>query len=227
MATIGNLVDLLLFYRAERELFNRMVCVMGKSSQQVKKSIALWLMLEEIGYHDLIRIIYSHDNKTIEAVFNEALKCLECIKPNAAEPTLLDDATPAVFQGLLDDPMSSRFFYYNREFMYKRYIHIMETVCSKIFGEAAAIEVDESGMRPVVGPAGQLFGQGRSSSSGVAVASEINSTEPAGGSEAAIESNLLNPDASEFYPEDARTMFLTFSKGYPLTRQEIIHFFTS
>ncbi|KAJ6308631.1 hypothetical protein OIU76_018253 [Salix suchowensis] len=41
----------------------------------------------------------------------------------------------------------------------------------------------------------------------------------------------LNPDASKFYPgqtpEDSRTMFLTFSLGHPLSRDEIIDFLTS
>ncbi|XP_031273819.1 uncharacterized protein LOC116132304 isoform X1 [Pistacia vera] len=209
MARVGALVDLLLFYTLERSLFNRMVRIIGKTSLEVKRTIALWLVLEEIGYHDLIRTIYSYDNKTIEALSNEALQCLECMKPDALEPTVLHDNP--VFQGLLDEPMNFRFFYYNREFIYKRYMHIMETVCNKIFGDTAAIEVDESGLRPVVRP----FIESSS-------AAAINVTPR--------ESNL-NAEASEFHPtqspEDAKTMFLTFSKGHPLTREEIVNFFTS
>ena len=147
MPGIGTLVDLLLFYTLERVLFNRMVGSMGKNSQEVKRAMALWLMLEEIGYHELIRMIHSYDDNTIEAFFNEALQCLEFIQPNAASPTESDD-TP-VFLGLFDEPMNFRFFYYNREFMYKRYVRIMETFCDKIIGENAATEVDESGMKPV------------------------------------------------------------------------------
>ncbi|KAH7549642.1 hypothetical protein JRO89_XS13G0060200 [Xanthoceras sorbifolium] len=201
MARIGTLVDLLLFYSLERSLFNRMVCKMGKNPHQVKRTIALWLMLEEIGYHDhLIRTIHSHDDKTIEAFFYEALRCLECIKPNniAIEPTVFNE------------PIN----YYNREFMHKRFMHIMGTVCDKIFGERAAIEVDMSGMRPVpvmVRPIEEVsapnYGLGPRQTN-------------------------LNPEASDFYPgvqipEDARTMFLTFSKGHPLSRHEIVNFFTS
>ncbi|XP_022736669.1 uncharacterized protein LOC111289686 [Durio zibethinus] len=221
MPGIGTLVDLLLFYTLERILFNRMVGSMGKNSQQVKTAMALWLMLEEIGYHDLIRMIHSYDDNTIEALFNEALQCLEFIQPNAASPTEPDD-TP-VFLGLLDEPMNFRFFYYNREFMYKRYLHIMETVCDKIFGENAAIEVDESGMKPLARPLGEGSTSQASSESNYLV--QINQ-----GSEAPKLSNL-NPGADEFRPgqtpEDTRTMFLTFSKGHPLSREEIVHFFTS
>ncbi|KAI9174233.1 hypothetical protein LWI28_014354 [Acer negundo] len=210
MAEIGTLVDLLLFYTLERSLFNRMVCKMGKNPHQVKTTIALWLLLEEIGYHDLIRTIHSHHETTIEALFNEALLFLECIKSTISiERTALIYNSP-VFYLLFNEPMNQRFSYYNREFMYKRFMHIMGTVCDKIFGERAAIEVDMSGMRPVP-----------------LVRVAINEE----GSSPTSQTNL-NPEASEFYPrhivpEEARTMFVTFSKGYPLSRHEIVNFFTS
>ncbi|XVF51782.1 hypothetical protein PTKIN_Ptkin04bG0212300 [Pterospermum kingtungense] len=217
MTGIGTLVDLLLFYTLERVLFNRIVGSMGKNSQQVKRAMALWLTLEEIGYHELIRMIHSYDDNTIEVLFNESLQCLEFIQPNAPAPTEPDD-TP-VFLGLFDEPMSFRFFYYNREFMYKRYLHIMETVCDKIFGENAAIEVDESGMKPVLA---RPLGEGSSESNQALLEQGVESPKV----------SILNPGASEFRPgrqtpEDTRTMFLTFSKGHPLSREEIIHFFTS
>lgn len=219
MTGIGTLVDLLLFYTLERVLFNRMVRSMGKNPQQVKTAMALWLMLEEIGYHELIRMVHSYDDDNIiEALFNEALQCLEFIQPNAAAPTTepADEEDTPVFLGLFDDPVSFRFFYYNREFMYKRYVHIMETVCDKIFGENAAIEVDESGMKPVARPLGEGSNQ---------------ALLEQGGHEASSKLSNLNPGANEFRPgqthEDTRTMFLTFSKGHPLSREEIVHFFTS
>ncbi|XP_011001501.1 PREDICTED: uncharacterized protein LOC105108760 [Populus euphratica] len=227
MAGIGSLVDLLLFYTLERILYNRMVCSLGQNSQQVKKAIALWLMLEEIGYHDLIRTINSFDNATIESLFYEALQCLLCIHPNSAQP-FESDETP-IFTGLFDEPMNPRFFYYNREFMYKRYMHIMETVCDQIFGETKAVEVDESSLRPAVNP----FGEGSSTGhEGVAMHAAGTSSRASGQviGETSRQSSL-NPDASEFNPgqtpEDSRTMFLTFSLGHPLSRDEIIDFFTS
>ncbi|KAF5734401.1 hypothetical protein HS088_TW16G00850 [Tripterygium wilfordii] len=206
MAGVGRLVDLLLFYTLERVLFNRMVCSMSKTPQLVKRSIALWLMLGEIGHHDLIRTIHSYDNNAIDILFDEALCCLECIQPDATEPTEAEDDA-RLFITLFDEPVNRRFFYYNKEFMYKRYEHIMETVCEKIFGQNAAIEVDESGAWPVLA---RQFGE------------EYSSTN---------QYSNLNPNAPEFNPgqtpEDSRTMFLTFSKGHPLSRQEIVQFFTS
>ncbi|KAF2299090.1 hypothetical protein GH714_030539 [Hevea brasiliensis] len=189
-----------------------MVCSMGKNAIQVKKVIALWLVLEEIGYHDLIRAINSFDNTTIEALYLEALQCLECIQPNSIQPTGLSDQAQ-VFLGLIDEPMNRRFLYCKHDFIYKRYEHVMETVCDKIFGETNAVEVDESGFRPVA----KTYGQGLAGSS---------SSEP---NEATSQSNL-NPDAIDFNPaetpEEFRTIFLTFSMGYPLSRDEIIRFFT-
>lgn len=225
MPGIGTLVDLLLFYTLERVLFNRMVISMGKNSLQVKSAMALWLMLEEIGYHELIRIIHSYDDDTIDAFFQEALQCLLFIQPNASSPSDEPYDTP-VFLGLFDEPMNFRFFYYNREFMYKRCVHIMDTVCDKIFGENAAIEVDESGLKPAARP----LGEGSTTSQVIGESSSNPSLELIQYMEATKVWNL-NPGANEFRPgqtpEDTRTMFLTFSKGHPLSREEIFHFFTS
>ncbi|KAJ6714961.1 hypothetical protein OIU85_026466 [Salix viminalis] len=204
MPGIGSLVDLLLFCTLERALYNGMVCSLGKNSQQVKKAIALWLMLEEIGYHDLIRTINSSDNATIESLFYEAF---------------------------FDEPMNPRFFYYNSEFMYKRFTHIMDTVCvcDQIFGETKAVEVDESSLWPAINP----FGEGSSTGhDGIAMHAAGTSRRASGQviGETSRQSSL-NPDANEFNPgqtpEDSRTMFLTFSLGHPLSRDEIIDFFTS
>ncbi|KAK7857841.1 hypothetical protein CFP56_015906 [Quercus suber] len=80
-----------------------MVCSMGKNPQMVKKALALWLMLEEIGYHDLIRMIRSFDKNTIEALFDEGLQCLECIQPNAIEPSESEDTQVFTLAIKVDD----------------------------------------------------------------------------------------------------------------------------
>lgn len=227
MDGVGNLVDLLLFYTLERVLFNRMVGPMSKNPQLVKMAMAFWLLLEEIGYHDLTRKIHSFDDSTIEAIFHETLSCLDCIRPDGNEPTGEDDCP--VFVCILDEPISRRFFYYNSEFMFRRFTHIMETVCNRIFGENAAIEVDGNvSLRPVVRPigeAGSISSAVQRAASGRSWPSMLPSSSAAGNS------STLNPNASEFVPrqinEDSRTMFLTFSKGYALTRDEVIYFFTS
>ncbi|KAJ7952539.1 DNA-directed RNA polymerase II subunit like [Quillaja saponaria] len=188
MGGMGSLVDLLLFYSHERAFFNRLVVSMGKNPQLVKKVIALWLMLEEVGYHDLIRRIHSVSETTIEAIFEEALQCLECIQPNAAEPIEESNYSTPFFVQLLDEPVNLMFFRYNRKFIYKRYEHVMKTVCNKIFGEKAAIEVvDVMHSVPVI----SSIGEGTS-----AQGSTLNISESS--IEAPKQSNL-NPGATEFY----------------------------
>ncbi|GLT49150.1 hypothetical protein SLA2020_227280 [Shorea laevis] len=209
MARVRTLVDLLLFYSQERTLFDRMVSSMGKTSHQVKRAIALWLTLEEIGYHDLIRTIHSLNDHTVNALFNETLKCFDCLPLNAAPPVESPDDFSAFLEFFIE-PMNYRFFYYNHEFIFRRLQHIVQTVSEKIFGETAPLEVHNSGLRPAVRTLGST-------------ASGKPSQEP--------KQSTLNPHAEDFYPgqasKDARTMFQTFSKGFPLSREEIFVFFTS
>ncbi|CAK7356339.1 unnamed protein product [Dovyalis caffra] len=231
-----------------------MVGQMGKEPKTVKSVIALLLVLEELGSPGLIRLVQAHSNDTIEALFKEGLLCLECLRPNAIEPS--SDDIP-VLASLFDEPMNRRFFHYHREFMYKRHMDIMEAVCGKIFGETAALEADASDMELVVRPFGEetsaLFPaqtlvrgspsrQGSGSApwqSGMIASKEDAIAQSMGQKMVADDTpthktpvkSSLNPNASEFFleqvPEAARTMFLTFSSGSPLSRQEITHFFTS
>ncbi|XP_065624655.1 uncharacterized protein LOC136065427 [Quercus suber] len=114
--------------------------------------------------------------------------------------------------------------------MHKSYMHVMETVCDKIFGETLAIKVDDWGMRPVIRPIGE-----GTSSHGAALGIYRTHNEPgevlAHASDEVPKQSNLNPDASEFYPgqapEETRSMFLTFPSGYPLSQEEIVYFFTS
>lgn len=224
MEGVGNLVHLLSFYTQERLLFNRMVGpTMGQNPKLVKMAVGFWLLLEEIGYHDLTRRIYSFDDSTIEAIFNETLACLHCIQPGATEPSRHNDVLLPVLTLILDEPISRRFFYYNSEFMFRRFTHVKETVCDRIFGENSAIEVD-------------IVDEGSVTSSDrviwpVAGSSRVTATRRFDKVLQMPIPSILNPNASEFIPrqnnQDARTMFLTFSKGYPLSREEIINFFTS
>lgn len=167
---------------------------MGKNSAQVKQAIAFWLMIQEFGYQDLIRTIHSYDDNTVEAFLNEALLFLEYLNPDSHNPVIPDS--------LFFKPINHTFLYNHYAFMCKRFMHIMETVCDKIFYQSGAIEVDMSGPRPVP----VIIRQNQ-------------------------EVSYLNPEASEFYPRQSseidRTLFLTFSKGHPLTLPEIIHFFNS
>lgn len=224
-----NLLDLLLFYTLERILFNRMVKPMGKNPKLVKMAMAFWLLLEEIGYHDLTRRIHSFDDSTIDTIFSETLSCLDCIRPGASEPDQGNDIPASV--KILDEPINRKFFYYNSKFMLRRFTYVMDTVCNRIFGENAAIELDENIriMKPdALSSSSAYYGTGR-----VPVGSGLGREEALnqGSDEMIIKKSCLNPNASEFCPrqqsnEDSRTMFLTFSKGHPLTSQEIINFFT-
>ncbi|KAJ4831600.1 hypothetical protein Tsubulata_015286, partial [Turnera subulata] len=226
MAGIGSLVDLLLFYTLERVLFNRMVCSIGLNPALVKKAIALWLALEQLGYPGLIRTISSYDNSSVEALFYKALQGIHCMHPDAVQPRE-SDVNP-VSVALFDEPMNPVFIHRNRELMYSLYGHVMDTVCDKIFGETMALEVDESGSKPVIRRQGE-----ESSQQGLAIYVPEAGTFSELGGQASEQSRLsnLNPDATGFYPEhtreESRKMFLTFSKGHPLSSEEIVSFFTS
>ncbi|KAJ4831599.1 hypothetical protein Tsubulata_015285 [Turnera subulata] len=227
--------SLLLFYTLERILFKRLVGEMGKEPDTVKEVMAIWLVLEEVGFRDLIRVVQALDGQTIEALFREGLICLRCINPNTAEQRVSEDIP--VLRSLCDEPINCRFFLYHRQFLYKRYMEIMEAVCSRLFAAGAATEGEVSGVQLVIRPFGErTSGQGeglvRESANVALLKSSSNEAGHTLNSDYRNTTrSALNPRAKEFLPgkapEEERAMFLTFSKGRPLSRQEIAWFFHS
>ncbi|XP_042513166.1 uncharacterized protein LOC122088088 [Macadamia integrifolia] len=245
MSSIGGMVDTLLFYMMERKLFNRLVRNMEKSPRLVKVVIAVWLWLEEIGHYDLIRTLFSSGDQILNAVFDETAMCLNFIRDFASEPTSAHD-TP-ILSTILKELINARFFYYNRDFVREGVSHVLVTVCDIIFRDDGAVELDESAIRPIPRP----FGEGSSAQGAVlGRAGFLNDhTSPNIGTSSsmmwissvphevaavqAMEHMTLNEQSArsspqvEPLPQDQRSMFLTFSRGYPLRRDEIIEFFTS
>ncbi|OVA08784.1 hypothetical protein BVC80_4511g1 [Macleaya cordata] len=225
--------DLLRFHIVDRHLFIRLVRFMGKDAALTKMVIALWLLLEELGYKDLIRTIFSKDNSTLDAIFQEATSCLNCMDPNTGvQPTDFND-TPLLYL-LLNEPINRRYFYYNRDFLLNGLNHILNSICSVIFDENSLKAVEDPAMNlSVLG----AFGEGTSAQGALlgSTSSHSSTTGPVVTTDQTLSTGAspsLNPSANPFVvaestPKDQRSMFLTFSNGFPLRREEIFQFFTA
>ncbi|OVA13124.1 hypothetical protein BVC80_7351g9 [Macleaya cordata] len=219
MASKGTTDDLLRgFYLMECHLFSRLIGRMRRPIVLARLVIAVWLLLEELGFYDLIQKLYGNVDSVVEAIFDETASCLKCMDPiNGEQPRGIND-TPFLEQ-ILDEPMNRRFFYFNRDILLNRVTYIMKTVCTVIFDENTAKQVEDNMVHPVV------RGVGEGSNTQVRLLpSDQNPIHS---------SSTLNPFARQFTLREAqwispdhRSMFLTFSNGYPLSREEIIHFFT-
>ncbi|KAL6005074.1 hypothetical protein ACLOJK_005635, partial [Asimina triloba] len=232
MATV-SVIDLLLFHTMERNLYDRLVHGMGISSEVAEKSIALWLWLESIGHYDLIRHIQAHPDPSLRSIVAEAQACVACLEPNAAFPTHQDaaDSIP-IMAGLINEPMNLRFFHYHRDIALAGITKIINTVCRIIF--------DDNLMREAANDPNHPANRMLMSAGFVRPFGENARLFAGGGVEEGQSSSVssLNPRAMPWMPaavvpglpqspEERRSMFLTFSRGYPIRKDEILEFFTS
>lgn len=155
--------------------------------------IAFWLLLEEMGYFELIQAISTKCDSVVKQKFDETASFINCLVQNpGAEQVDINDRP--FLAGLIENTISRVDLYNGRYQLLERLNHIMRTVCNVIFDEKVE-------------------------------ASSSKRTQN-------LQSNL-NPLAKPFSvpesstPTDQRSMFLTFSNGFPCTREEIFSFFTS
>ncbi|OVA01504.1 hypothetical protein BVC80_1513g17 [Macleaya cordata] len=218
MESLVTANELILFHQTECQLFNYLTGRLRKPALLTKLVIALWLVLEEMGFYNLIEKASSRGDSTMEAIFDETVSCLSCMDPiNTTEPPSTK-GTPFLAQ-ITNNLLNRRFIYFNRNFVLNRVSRIMKSVCDVIFNENATKEAEGRLVHPVV----RASGEGSSTQGAMR---DFNQTPT-------HSSSTLNPSAKKFTMGEKstsqyeRSLFLTFSNGHPLSREEIIHFFTS
>ncbi|KAF9602659.1 hypothetical protein IFM89_030547, partial [Coptis chinensis] len=214
ISTVPPPVDLRMFHRAEVQLFNRIVGRMKINWLVTKKVMSLWFCLEEVGYAGLLEKICLCDDKTVKIIFKETTSCFHSFGPDATEPRNLDE--DLFMSGLVNKPINRGFIYTNRDIIFERTTHFLNTICNVIFDKNAAREVDPEKRVVLFRDVGEC---------------SRSQAETSTRSRHVSRPSSLDPFARPFYanqrpPRDQRTMFLTFSDGYPLCREEIIDYFT-
>ncbi|KAF9602673.1 hypothetical protein IFM89_030561 [Coptis chinensis] len=197
VTNVPSLLELLFFHKGEIQLYNRIVGSLRKNSSLAKQAMSFWFCMEELGYFDLVENIILADDTLVEIIFNETMSCLECVGPNARHPSEDTDEVVAMSE-ILNEPIRRRFIYFNRDTIFNRMNHFLNTVCNLIFNENAAVPT--------------FYARGESSTQG----------------QVSRPSSSLDPSARPFssnVPPEYRTMFLTFSHGYPIPKEEILEFF--
>ncbi|XP_026410585.1 uncharacterized protein LOC113305800 [Papaver somniferum] len=201
------------FNTLERQLFHRLVIDMHKFTFISKVMIGFWILLEEQGFYYVIRNILGSDNSTVEAVFTESAICFSFMAFTWGSQQMNNGDEPFLAQ-VIDKPPKRKFFYIYREFLLRRLDIIMNHVISAIFDEIVTEELENSMVHC------QKCNQGGFPiSAQLAPCPYLWPFNP-----------LANPHGTGEQcasSKNKRSMFCTFSKGYPLKRMEIIDFFNS
>ncbi|OIT32759.1 PREDICTED: uncharacterized protein LOC109206865 [Nicotiana attenuata] len=203
-----------LFHTIDRALYSLLVIELQRDPLESMQTLALWIWLERTRFNDIIRKILSLPQFLINELADEAVTCLKCIED--IQSLLSTDASEIpLTQSLMAKEFSLLFFHENRDSATSGIKKIVTEVCLKALTDIMEKALKRSSEQTLteskvsmVAPLAESFLIERIAQLGL-------------GSDASPKSTTGHD-----VPREERTMFVTFSKGYPVAEYEIREFFT-
>ncbi|KAL8464106.1 hypothetical protein ACS0TY_033868 [Phlomoides rotata] len=228
-----TLEEFRLFHGIDRALFLILVSDLGRLPNECLYILGLWLWLERAGFYNFISKVLRLPTILIDEVADEAMACLGCL--NAQFPPPPESAEIPLTHSLVQRDISLQFFQENCLTIFLEIQNLVRGVCvptlSDIWLNDASAFFNNSTQAPIMGTA-------RASSSNQAwaphppVQRNTVSSRPQNQQMLRYEipQNYGGRPRREMSPEERerneRTMFVTFSKGYPVSEAEIRRFFS-
>ncbi|XP_038889233.1 uncharacterized protein LOC120079123 [Benincasa hispida] len=234
-----------MFHTIDRTLFARMVFGLGRDPDESVRVMGLWLWLEQNGEEfNLVYKMLSLPDALIDALSDETVMSLACIDNDKFpfEPDSTVDIP--LIQHVSKTPVSLRFFHENRLAILRGVTKICKDICHRAFFDILhtlqtqrvisratvpsfpAVHGGARGRFLAAAPASKFGGQNFGF---VGLRGESSTTAVSAATVTAIQSGMaglkLKEEEREAIPADERTIFLTFSKGYPISEEEVRDYF--
>ncbi|KAL6957345.1 hypothetical protein U1Q18_049566 [Sarracenia purpurea var. burkii] len=213
-----SLEEFKLFHKMDRRLYTLLTKDLWRDPLESMRIMALWLWLERSSFNKVINKILASPQFLINELADEAMTCLNFPNTTSFLPLSETNDIPLT-QSLMDNYISLQFLHENRLTAIHGTARALTEVCVRALADImqqaiernAAHHLAETQMliSTLVQPSG-FDGLRIDGGGGV----DINKPLPPIGSKAA---EVVHPDD--------RTMFVTFSKGYPVGEREIQEFF--
>ncbi|KAK3212221.1 hypothetical protein Dsin_016927 [Dipteronia sinensis] len=221
MAAMFSFNDLHTYYKVDRDIFTRFVTVFMHDPAESMMVISLWLWLEQEGYPNIIYKMITWPRFFLEIMFNETVSALKFLKTNQP-PSIPDEGSMNFTSQVMQKDISLQFFHEKRLDAIEGIKKILNSVCAKIFTDilithlrVAPISVDQ--LIKVPGFPHELFGDvqivWRGFSDDAISIEELQWAFP-------------GPETDIISEENDRTLFLTFSRGNPVTETEVREIFS-
>ncbi|XVF23708.1 hypothetical protein REPUB_Repub13aG0063000 [Reevesia pubescens] len=269
--------EIKLYHTIDRAIFARLLLKLRRDPGESMHVMALLIWLEHNSSHtgNLVYKIQSWPNTLIDALADEAVECLNCIRsdedPSSHFPTGAKYVIPLI-RRLTRDELSPGFFHDHRLDIIRGIVQLVQDVCiiafddiveeALGFADEQRIEQNLQPLRsygPLVRPNLPVYNCGvgeigdqkmrnhqnfsaYTNTDGLGFVHAVNPNDRLSlraqreslNNEMeellerihSIRINSLEENNNEEVPADKRTIFLTFSKGYPISENEVKRFFT-
>lgn len=208
-----TLEEFRLFHGIDRALFVILVRDLGRNATECVYIMGLWLWLERAGFYNFVSKVLRLPPFLINELADEAVACLSCLHPQFTPPPEATEIPLTHSLGQRD--ISLLFFYENRLAAFEEIVDVVRGVClptlSDILENGPPGFVNNPIQPSIMGPV--YVNQGWAPNSPT---QRFTATR---GKPRKYEMSKEEEDRSE------RTMFVTFSKGYPVSEEEVTRYF--
>ncbi|VFQ79072.1 unnamed protein product [Cuscuta campestris] len=201
--------DFKVFHGIDRKLFSRLVIGLGRDPAESMQLMGFLLWLEEHarwnggggGACNLVDEVLSMSSEMVNVVADEAVSCLKCIEedhfPLFAAPNL----------ARMNCLVSPLYLLLNRTHVLRGVNKYVNDVCFRAFDDILLLHFSS-----------QTSNVDRHSQQTRSTCMFDRNTEMVAKKEVEKSNGVVHPDE--------RTIFLTFSKGYPISQEEVADFFS-
>ncbi|KAL3642868.1 hypothetical protein CASFOL_013683 [Castilleja foliolosa] len=200
-----TLEEFKLFHGIDRSLYRVLVWDLFRNPVECLYILGLWLWLERVGFSNMVSRILALPPLLINELAEEAVTCLKCV--NTLFPFTSEASEIPLTHSLAKKDISLQYFYQRQPTAFGEIQNIVRGVVLP-----SVSELMETGHRH----SGESLANATSSSAGqIPFTHSISSLR--------IKGNARANDDSQ----NDRTIFVTFSKGYPVSEAEVRQFFMS
>ncbi|EEF46977.1 uncharacterized protein LOC8259466 [Ricinus communis] len=216
MASI-TLEELHTYHAIDREIFSRLVISLLRDPAESLLVMATWLWLEDKGCPNMIAKMIGLSNLLVNALADEAVLCLKCLESSTLSMLSNGGNSIPLTARIMEKNISLEMFYHDKFSAISGIKNFLTTVCARIFTDilqhvTATTSTPAEGPLVIPGFPHPIFGN-------VTVTPRsLDFNYPAGG--------LWGWGPNNNVSEDERTMFLTFSRGFPVTIEEVTELFS-
>ncbi|XP_016449808.1 uncharacterized protein LOC107774697 [Nicotiana tabacum] len=212
MSSEITLDDLHLFHKIDREVFTRLVVCLSRDPGESLLIMAMWLWLEDVHYPSIIEKMVKLPDEIANNLAEEGATCLKWLESKV--PLGPNDAGDMPFTAIiLKRTVSFTTFYQQRFTMISGIKTFLNKVCAIIFADILQHILPGQHIIPIPGFPHPTFG------AITVVPRSLDSIIQSRG--------LWGWSVKIDAPVDDRTMFLTFSRGFPVTEAEVRELFNS
>ncbi|KAE9602492.1 hypothetical protein Lalb_Chr12g0200141 [Lupinus albus] len=238
--------ELRMFHNIDRIIYWIMVINLCREPTESMQVLAMLLWLEKVGYRHLVKKMTTLPYILINEIADEVVSCLKYINTYTfsyfsymSYPT--ESCEIPLLQSLVEKEISAQLLYDNRDLALQGINKIIRDVCSRAFKDIMQHAVMRNMMEKMAEEQRQMqeaqfaeLQQQQQQQQQQQLPFWFVPMEPsssvvlsdAGYNQFPVVQNQVENNYDEMVPADERTLFLTFSKGYPVEEQEVKEFFT-